>query len=58
MLNLEVEVPSEPVIEQRLLHVAGCQELKERRGDESKVRDRSEYVQKPELDLDFVLDCP
>lgn len=35
MLNLEVEVPSEPVIEQRLLHIAGCLELEEGRGKQS-----------------------
>lgn len=43
MLNLEVEVPGEPVIEQRLLHVAGCQELEEGRGKQSQRQVKSMF---------------
>lgn len=54
MLNLEVEVAREPVIEQRLFHIAGCLELEEGRGKQSQRQVRVCL----ELHLDFILDCP
>lgn len=38
MLNLEVQVPGEPVIEQRLVHIACCMEL----GGKKKTKNHKE----------------